>query len=57
MAVLVKILPKYRVSVDEARFKSIPGESMAERRERFMKPVQKMTLGPGTLPLVFTPRE
>ncbi|KAF8607080.1 cytochrome P450 [Ceratobasidium sp. AG-I] len=57
VAVLVRLLSRYRVSVDEARFKSIPGESMAARRDRFMNPTYKMTLAPSALPLVFTPIE
>ncbi|KAG8765151.1 hypothetical protein FRC12_007664 [Ceratobasidium sp. 428] len=57
VALLARLLPRYRVSVDEELFKSIPGESMVDRRERFMKARSMLTLGPGKLPLVFTPRD
>ncbi|KAG8679089.1 hypothetical protein FRC08_017236, partial [Ceratobasidium sp. 394] len=56
VALLVRLLPKYHVSVDEKLFKPIPGESMVDRRERFMNARSMLTLGPGKLPLVFTPR-
>ncbi|KAG9120132.1 hypothetical protein FRC07_004509 [Ceratobasidium sp. 392] len=48
---------RYKVSVDEDLFKPIPGELVVERRERFMNARSMLTLAPGKLPLVFTPRK
>ncbi|KAG8727205.1 hypothetical protein FRC12_022711, partial [Ceratobasidium sp. 428] len=56
VAVLVRLLPRYRVSIYEGIFKPIPGESIVDRRERFMQARTILTLTPGKLPLVFTPR-
>ncbi|QRV87790.1 cytochrome P450 family protein [Ceratobasidium sp. AG-Ba] len=55
-AVLVRLLSRYQVSVDEEKFKPRPGETMIERRERFLNARSTMTLGPQKLPLVFNPR-
>ncbi|QRV72922.1 cytochrome P450 family protein [Ceratobasidium sp. AG-Ba] len=55
-AVLVRLLSRYQVSVDEEKFKSRPGETMIERRERFLNARSTMTLGPQKLPLLFNPR-
>ncbi|KAF8607079.1 cytochrome P450 [Ceratobasidium sp. AG-I] len=56
IAALLKLVPKYSVSVDETRFKPIPGESILDRRQRFLNPKTKLSLTPAALPLVFTPR-
>ncbi|KAF8597590.1 cytochrome P450 [Ceratobasidium sp. AG-I] len=56
VAVLAKLLSKYSITIDESRFKSIPGESMLDRRQRFLNPTMKLALTPVPLPLVFTPR-
>lgn len=56
VAVLAKLLSKYSVSIDETRFKSIPGESMLDRRQRLINPTTRLTLTPAALPLLFTPR-
>jgi len=56
VAALAKLLLKYRLSIDESRFELIPGESLLDRRQRFIKPIAKLTLTPAALPLVFTPR-
>ncbi|KAF8605367.1 cytochrome P450 [Ceratobasidium sp. AG-I] len=56
VAFLVRILPKYRISIDESKFKSIPGESVLDRRARFLHPSVVLTLTPPKIPLVFTPR-
>ncbi|QRV72923.1 cytochrome P450 family protein [Ceratobasidium sp. AG-Ba] len=56
IALVVRLLPKYRISVDERKFKPVPGETMIERRERFMGASSLFTLHPQKLPLVFTPR-
>ncbi|KAF8605375.1 cytochrome P450 [Ceratobasidium sp. AG-I] len=55
-AFLVRILPKYRISIDESEFKSIPGESILDRRTRFLQPRFILSLAPQKLSLVFTPR-
>lgn len=56
IAMLVKLISKYRVSVDETRFKPISGESILDRRQRLLNPTSKVTLTPAALPLIFTPR-
>ncbi|KAF8605417.1 cytochrome P450 [Ceratobasidium sp. AG-I] len=56
-AFLVRILSKYRVSIDESKFKSIPGESILDRKARFLRPKAILSLAPPKLPLVFTPRD
>ncbi|CCO34055.1 Cytochrome P450 3A31 [Rhizoctonia solani AG-1 IB] len=56
VTVLVRLLSKYAVTVDESKFKFIEGESMRDRRERFFNVSTKVTLTPGRIPLVFTPR-
>ncbi|KAG9125655.1 hypothetical protein FRC07_006718 [Ceratobasidium sp. 392] len=55
-ALLVRLLPRYKVSVDEELFKPIPGESVVDRRERFFDARVMLTLCPKKLPLVLTPR-
>ncbi|CAE7112614.1 unnamed protein product [Rhizoctonia solani] len=56
VTVLVRLLSKYEVTVDETRFKSVEGEPIRSRRERFLSAGARTTLTPGKLPLVFTPR-
>ncbi|CCO34056.1 Cytochrome P450 3A13 [Rhizoctonia solani AG-1 IB] len=56
VTVLVRLLSKYAVTVDESKFKFIEGESMRDRRERFFNVSTKATLNPGKVLLVFTPR-
>lgn len=55
-AFLVRILPKYRISIDESKFKIIPGEPILDRQARFLRPHVVITLTPPKMPLVFTPR-
>ncbi|KAB5592694.1 hypothetical protein CTheo_3894 [Ceratobasidium theobromae] len=57
VAGLSVLISKYEISIDESRFKPIPGESMAERRTRLIRPSAGLTLTPATIPLIFTPRE
>ncbi|KAB5592943.1 Cytochrome P450 [Ceratobasidium theobromae] len=57
VAGLSVLFSKYDVSIDESRFKPIPGESMAERRTRLIRPSAGLTLTPATIPLIFTPRK
>ncbi|KAF8605416.1 cytochrome P450 [Ceratobasidium sp. AG-I] len=54
-AFLVHVLSKYRISIDESKFKSVPGESTLDRRARFLRPGIALSLAPPKLSLVFTP--
>ncbi|KAG8740476.1 hypothetical protein FRC11_000255 [Ceratobasidium sp. 423] len=56
-AELSTLISKYRVSVDESRFKSIKGESILERRARLINPDIRLTLTPAPISLVFSPRD
>lgn len=56
VTVLVRLLSKYQVSVDETKFKMIEGEPIIQLRERLLSARLKTTLTPGRIPLVFTPR-
>ncbi|KDN42030.1 hypothetical protein RSAG8_07075, partial [Rhizoctonia solani AG-8 WAC10335] len=57
VTVLVRLLSKYTVTVDETMFNSIEGEPIRSRRERFLGAGTRTTLTPGKFPLVFTPRK
>ncbi|CAE6415228.1 unnamed protein product [Rhizoctonia solani] len=57
ITVLVRLLSKYTVTVDETKFKFIEGESIRSRRERFLGAAARTTLTPGKFSLVFTPRK
>ncbi|QRV95697.1 cytochrome P450 family protein [Ceratobasidium sp. AG-Ba] len=57
VAVLATVLARYKISVDSTKFKSIPGESILARRERFLKrPSYYLAAKPGFMPLLFTRR-
>ncbi|KAG8744455.1 hypothetical protein FRC10_010125 [Ceratobasidium sp. 414] len=55
-AAIAAILARYEVSVDNALFQDIPGESIRARRERFLRPQHVMSVAPRKVPLVFTRR-
>ncbi|KAH7337404.1 cytochrome P450 [Rhizoctonia solani] len=57
VTVLVRLLSKYTVTVDETRFKFIEGEPILSLRERFLGATAQITLTPRKFPLVFTPRK
>ncbi|CAE6518284.1 unnamed protein product [Rhizoctonia solani] len=57
VTVLVRLLSKYTVSVDETRFNFIEGEPIHSLRERFLGAAARTTLTPRKFPLVFTPRK
>ncbi|KAG8729773.1 hypothetical protein FRC11_008043, partial [Ceratobasidium sp. 423] len=57
VAELYALISKYKVSVDESRFKPIEGESILERRSRLINPEVRLTLTPAPIPLVFSPRD
>jgi hypothetical protein len=54
---LVNVLSKYEVTVDESRFKTVHEEPILKLRERLLRVETKLTLTPGKIPLVFTPRK
>lgn len=56
IAMIVQLLPKYKISINEEHFKPIVGETITERRERFLNARSILTLAPQKLSLVFTPR-
>ncbi|CAE6510176.1 unnamed protein product [Rhizoctonia solani] len=56
VAELYTLVSKYKVSIDESRFKPIEGESILERRSRLINPEVRLTLTPAPIPLVFSPR-
>lgn len=55
-AVISLILKRYRITVDETRFPTVPGESAVARRERLFATSQDLSLTPTNAPLVFTRR-
>ncbi|CAE6436169.1 unnamed protein product [Rhizoctonia solani] len=57
VTVLLRLLSKYTVSVDQTRFKLIDGEPIRSLRDRFLIANTRATLTPGKVPLVFTPRK
>ncbi|KAG8908874.1 hypothetical protein FRC01_007213, partial [Tulasnella sp. 417] len=56
-AVISLVLKHYKITVNEARFPSIPGEEAIARRERLLGTSQDLSLTPTNAPLVFTKRE
>ncbi|CAE7223677.1 unnamed protein product [Rhizoctonia solani] len=57
VAQLYAIVSKYKVSIDESRFKFVEGESILERRTRLINPKVYLTLSPAPIPLIFSPRD
>ncbi|CAE6517092.1 unnamed protein product [Rhizoctonia solani] len=57
VAELASLIPKYKISIDESRFKFIEGESIVDRRSRLIDPDLRLTLCPAPAPLVFSPRD
>lgn len=55
-AVISMVLKRYKITVDETRFSTIPGESVVARRERLFATSQDLSLTPTNAPLVFTRR-
>ncbi|KAG8914825.1 hypothetical protein FRC00_010581 [Tulasnella sp. 408] len=57
IAVISLVLKHYKITVDEARFPFISGESSLARRERLMGTSQDLSLTPTNAPLIFTKRQ
>ncbi|KIO18583.1 hypothetical protein M407DRAFT_31774 [Tulasnella calospora MUT 4182] len=56
-AIISLVLKHYKITVDEARLPSIPGESVVAQRERLLGTSQDLLLTPTNCPLVFTKRQ
>ncbi|CAE6528800.1 unnamed protein product [Rhizoctonia solani] len=56
VAEMTTLISKYKVSIDETRFRYIEGEPILERRTRLINPETRITLTPAPIPLVFSPR-
>ena len=56
IAVISLVLKRYKITVDETRFPTIPGETIVARRERLFGTTQELLLTPTNTPLVFTRR-
>lgn len=57
VAELAALISKYKVSIDESRFKFIEGESIVDRRTRLIDPDLRLTLSPAPASLVFSRRD
>ncbi|KAL5634078.1 hypothetical protein ACGC1H_006046 [Rhizoctonia solani] len=57
VAELTALISKYKVSIDQSRFKFIDGETILERRSRLIHPKVGITLTPASYSLVFSPRD
>ncbi|KAG8978913.1 hypothetical protein FRB90_008260, partial [Tulasnella sp. 427] len=56
IAIISLIIKRYKITVDQSRFPTIPGENVVERRERLFATSQDLTLTPTNAPLGFTRR-
>ncbi|KAG8978825.1 hypothetical protein FRB90_008324, partial [Tulasnella sp. 427] len=56
IAIISLVVKRYKITVDERRFPTIPGENVVERRERLFATSQDLTLTPTNAPLVLTRR-
>ncbi|KAJ1304158.1 hypothetical protein OPQ81_008558 [Rhizoctonia solani] len=57
VADVVTLISKYKVSIDESRFKYVDGETILERRARLINLEERLTLSPAPISLVFSPRD
>ncbi|QRW18784.1 cytochrome P450 family protein [Rhizoctonia solani] len=53
---LALLLERYEIKIDKEKFPAIPGESALEREARFLNPIQRSTVTPMKVPLVFKRR-
>ncbi|KAG8747684.1 hypothetical protein FRC11_012266, partial [Ceratobasidium sp. 423] len=56
IAEVVALVSKYKISIDETRFKPLDGETILKQRERLINPEERLTLSPAPISLVFSPR-
>lgn len=57
IAIISFIIRQYSICIDSAKFKEIAGETLLERRERFLAIKFMLTTTPLSVPLVFKRRE